>query len=73
MTDFTKEDLKTLHAICFDCVRRILSYKDMNEAARVPNDLMNKIQSMIDNYRDCQQVRDINSINPYPTCGDHHD
>jgi hypothetical protein len=66
MIDFTKEELTdTLYALEQWC------HPQCDYPRYIA--LREKIQSMIDSYSDGQQARDINSINPCPTCGDHHD
>ena len=70
MNDFTKEELESIkNAMGCLNINKILKGK-------VPTDveLINKIQSMIDNYKtDCPEIRDINCIYACPKCGEHHE
>ncbi len=68
MNEFTKEELYKICAI-------VTSHFCDIGIATVDKQLINKIESMIDNYpeRECSDIRDINCIEACPTCGEHHD
>ncbi len=66
MNEFTKEELQYF----------LMTMKPFHFLWKHdPLELERKIQSMIDNYveRECSDIRDINCIEPCPTCGEHHD